>query len=391
MPTVNFPLTITSPLDFTITPAKEGLYAVSIAARCRGANDDLRVEFDGRNFRELPPTGKSSFFDIPPAWNGSRLKGQTQTVIFILWLAPIEYTIKFIPRGTAEIVREPSLLHLPNPRAISFLLNDQASDANGRPWYTLALVDLPLASCGADVSVGWHWRDGDDLKLIVDGRVQPNANSRRYRDWLWSARFLDKFTGPKRETKSVSPALPRGIHYLEFWADRTPTIHTITLDLGTDQRLPSREAPRWTGKFEDDSDDLLMTRVIYGEMGNQPSEAKLGVAWVIRNRAITAEGKQIKTYREVILASSQFSVFKDSTEKVFIRMTNPPLANQIERQAWNDSRRVMEGAISGALPDPTQGAKNFFSIRPLDPAWRPDWADEKKFVVQFGQTRFYKL
>lgn len=383
-----FPASINTPFDYTIVPEKEGLYAVLLTGRCRSAKDDLRVEFDGRSFRGVSSTTKSSVFDVPASWNGALLKGQTQTIVFILWLAPIQYTLKFISRGTAEITSAPRLLFLPGPRSVSLLLNEQAKDANGRPWFTVALVDLPLASCAADVSVGWHWWDGDDVKLIVDGKIEPNLNSRRYRDWLWTARFLDKFIGARRETKIINRVLPRGVHYFEFWADRTPTLHTVSLDLGVDRRFPTREAPRWTGNnFSDDTDQLLLARAIFGEArGVADERAKVAVGWTMRNRIDIGDWRG-GTYREVILKDAQYSAFNQGdnnrpyVEDPFCKL------NQIDVQAWFGCYRIAEQVIANAVADPTGGATNYYSDGGIAPAW----AIQQNFKVKIGPFNFYRV
>lgn len=81
----DFPQTITSRTQEKFTLGESGIYVIYITARCNGKND-LRVEIDNQFFRETPPKDNIQKFDIPPAWNGTKLKGRSQTNIFLLQL-----------------------------------------------------------------------------------------------------------------------------------------------------------------------------------------------------------------------------------------------------------------------------------------------------------------
>lgn len=222
--------------DYRFHIAESGIYSISIAARCRSGEqiqkrggEDLQIEIDRRAFREIPLISKPQYQDIPASWNGTLLKGAKQTVIFILHLQTGEHTITFIPQEGAAIEQKPVISRVQDPAAISFDPQEQAEDGDRRPWVTFAFIDLPLQSFSIDASVWWHWRDGDDIKLIIDGEVQKNTSplSVFHRNWLWSAfPFLNG-----RQEKTFSPALPQGVHYIELWADRTPTLHHARFNL----------------------------------------------------------------------------------------------------------------------------------------------------------------
>lgn len=74
-------ITIDTQVKFEISTS--GLYAVKITARCN-RKDDLRVEIDDQFFREIPPENNVQKYDVPPAWNGTKLKGKSKTNIFLL-------------------------------------------------------------------------------------------------------------------------------------------------------------------------------------------------------------------------------------------------------------------------------------------------------------------
>ena len=105
---------------------------------------------------------------------------------------------------------------------------------------TFALIDLPLQLTSADITIAWHSLDGDDVQLMFNGDVMENLKSKRWKNWIWHADPKQVLSGARREKKEFSKQLSKGIHYIEFWADKTPTLHNVTLNLGdyTPKRVP---------------------------------------------------------------------------------------------------------------------------------------------------------
>jgi hypothetical protein len=94
--------------DYEFEVSKRGLYSISVIARCysgkqikQKGGEDLRIEIDNQSFREIPPEKNIQLYNIPPAWNGTELKGLKKTVVFILWIEKGNHKITFIPnKGT---------------------------------------------------------------------------------------------------------------------------------------------------------------------------------------------------------------------------------------------------------------------------------------------------
>ncbi|MBI2444229.1 MAG: cell wall hydrolase [Candidatus Magasanikbacteria bacterium] len=391
----NFPKTITADFEYTFKVSADGLYAITINARCRSiaqtgaSNDeDLRVEIAGRQFRELPPIDKVQYYNIPPAWNGTELKGLTKTIVFILRLAAGDWRLKLTPRGEAVIERQPAIHLIANLAVVEFKPDTQAEDGDRRPWYTFVLVGLPLQSVSADVSVGWHWWDGDDVKLVIDGAIQKNSESRFHRGWLWSASLWQLF-GDKREQKRIEVNLQRGLHYIEFGADRTPTLHAVSLDLGAGgaKRTPTREDPKWTGNnFADDSDQMILARMIFGEARSASNKARAGVGWTARNR-LTIGGWRGRIYREVILKNSQYSAFNQGDPNRLLVEDPLRAENLIDKQAWLDCYDLAGQIIAGEVDDPTNGATNYYD----QSITAPSWATKENFIIKIDTIFFHRL
>ncbi len=143
-----------------------GLYAIEIVARCEKQND-LKVEIDAIKFREIPPEKNIQSYNIPASWNGTNLKGISKTIFFILTLSKGKHTLKFTPKDNAVIEGWGYSL-LNNTNKLNFENLPQAEDRDKRPLCSFVLVNTPLKSVTADVSVSWHRFDGDDVKLIID-------------------------------------------------------------------------------------------------------------------------------------------------------------------------------------------------------------------------------
>lgn len=202
--------------------------------------EDLRIEIipdkDGNKIiklREVPPIDKPQYKDIPSTWNGTKLKGLKKTVVFLLRLKQGEHSLRFIPYQGAIIEKEPAIKLIKDTSQVKFDLEEQAEDGDRRPWYTFALINTLLKTVTADVTCKWRIGDDDDVKLIIDGEIQNNTSfTILHKNWAWSANILKKLQGQKRETKTFQIDQPRGLHYIEFWVDKTPILHEVLLDLG---------------------------------------------------------------------------------------------------------------------------------------------------------------
>ncbi len=389
-------LKIDQPKLITFSLNQFGLYSLSITARCE-RNQDLRVIIDEFEPTEIPQLKNVQHFRIPPTWNGTELNGLAKTVVFILPLNQYQHTLNFIPQKGATIERI-EIKPCNDTQNILFMLEQQAESGKGRPWVTFALINLPLRAVVAEASVSWHFWNGDDVKLIIDNQIEPDPSSKKMKNWIWSARFWQILTGAKREQKNFTKNLPVGIHYLEFWADQTPILHQVSLDLGGVQlkRIPTVNDPEWTGDFADDTNQIILTRALFGEARNTliPDEARVAIAWVIRNRVESK--KWPSTYWQVITQKWQFSSFNLLDQnRAFVE--NPlKSGKEIDRQAWEHAYQIAKKIVGDELKDPTKGANQYYDDSIQPPPWTK--GENSVFTVtyksQAGKNRnifFYRL
>lgn len=219
--------------DMPLTVKSDGIYSIRVVAKTKdekqlgGTDDeDLRIEIDTRKFPQFNNPEKYS--DSPASFSGGTLKGLKKTVYFILRLNAGKHTISFIPDISATFlgieifkVSEGS-----NITELNLPINDEAEDGDRRPWITVVLVDFALDKFSIEALLKRRFIDSDDVKVIVDDNVKRNDRSRLHKYWYFIASF---FVGEvQKETFTAN--LSYKIHFLEFWADRKPTLEQIKLE-----------------------------------------------------------------------------------------------------------------------------------------------------------------
>ena len=383
--------------DFDIE--KRGLCSIFITARCkskkqtRGVDEDLRVEIDNQSFREIPPEKNIQLYNIPASWNGSKLKGLKKTVVFILWLEKGSHKITFIPRKEAKLENIEIKELGQNIKHRVFDINERAEDGDRRPWYTFALIGLPLKYLSVEVTVQKRFWDSDDVKVIIDGKVKRSIKGGKHKFWYFVGGILPwiiwRIVGKSKRIKAeFNESLVSGIHYLEVHADRTPVLHNVELDFGEEievKRIPTVDDPGWTEDFKDDPEEILLARVIYGEAGGVSKLAKTAVAWSIKNRVNVSKYNWGDNYHDVILQEDQYDALWN--KHTYDKVRNPLIENKLEKEAWQESYHVALQVINNETKDPTKGANHFYSTD-ID---RPYWANEEKLIFSVDTFKFYKL
>lgn len=220
---------ISEKFNYNFEISKSGLHAIFVSARCK-SDEDLRVEIDGQYFREIPPEKNIQLFDVPPAFNGAQLLGLKKTVVFLSVLEESKHAINLIPQNSA-FVEEIEIQELSSTQDLKIEIQNQAEDGDRRPWILFVLIDLPLKYLTANVTAKWRFRDSDEVKLVIDGKIQKNTFSLFRRNWLWSGSIFKKLFQKETQTQTIESNLSQGTHYIEFWADRTPILNAIKLNL----------------------------------------------------------------------------------------------------------------------------------------------------------------
>ena len=136
--------------------------------------------------------------------------------------------------------------------------------------------------------------------------------------------------------------------------------------------------------FSSDPDDILLARMIFGEMAGYSKEEKIAVAYTAINR------KKIKTWmgktlNEVILKELQYSCFnKDDFNRY--KVMNPKKYGEVE---WKKSIDIARKVLSKKYRDPTNGATHYHH-KSMDEY--PEWAYKLKKIrtPEKWEHYFYK-
>lgn len=234
-------LTQTSSFSFRVSHS--GLVAIIIRARCKSGNqmesgmdENLRVEINGLRFRELPPEKYAQLFNIPPAYNGSQLKGAKQTLILFTVLEQGEHILNLVPQHSA-FIEDIEIRELYGQQYINLELKEQAEDGDRKPWHTFVFIDLPIKYFSAEITIQRRLRDSDDVKVIVDGETKKSSAPSKFSFWYLIGALLPwivkKSLGRSEKTKiEFDEQLDNGIHFIELRADRMPILHRIEFLIG---------------------------------------------------------------------------------------------------------------------------------------------------------------
>lgn len=353
-------------------------------------DEEITVTIDDRRYPKLGT--KEAAQDSPASFSGGKLHNLAKTVYVLTFLKGKDHTITLKtdhPSHNATLESLQIYTLNPNPK-LSLQPKLQAEDGDRRPWITFVLDTIALRSIAMTITYSRRKRDSDDVKIIIDGTTQGNLlTGIKHFLWRFVGSLLPWWSPTKTETETFIVALPRGLHYIELNADRMPIMENVVFEFAQElpipQGIPMADNPTWTKDFYEDTETILLARAIYGEAGGESFRAKVAVGWAIRNRVEDPANRWRKTYHEVILAESQYdSLWNRWT---YDKIRNPSTNDPKEKKAWKESYDAAQKVIDGTIGDPINGANHFYATT----IPKPNWADENKFTIQIGITRFYKL
>ncbi len=228
-------------IEFSLTTS--GLYLIEITARTQGEkqlgisdDEDLRIEIDSKKFPQLENSQR--YLDSPASFSGGQLHGLKKTVFFILPLNLGKHLLSLIPDISA-VLEGIKISYISSGQSIEKLElpgNIPAEDGDRRSWITIALTDVSLVSFSLTATLKRRFIDSDDIKVIIDGVVQRNYRNILHKLWY----FIASLGGEEQSSSFTVNFLP-GLHYIELWADRMPTLNSITIRVGNNTNNKLRE------------------------------------------------------------------------------------------------------------------------------------------------------
>lgn len=381
-------------LDVRLEAASEGFYVIGITASARGEkgisnnrtdDDDLRVEIDGRPFPQL--SNPHRLFDSPGSFSGGQLHGKSKTVFFCIFLPGGAHVLRLIPDHSPYIEEIIVWYVDATVKELEFSPDIKSPESDRQPWQTYVLCDMPLLELDLSITCAKRWRDSDDVKLTINGRTIRNFENKKSSLWFWLGRLLRG----KRQQQTFTINRGRETQYIELWSDRQPTLNNIRFNFGkTIRRIPTVWDPVWTGSFKDDTEQMILTRALFGEARGTwlSDQVRIGVAWTIRHRVEDERSRWGKTYHDVITQTSQYSAFNtDEPNRPYVE--NPLWKNtSADKKMWPRCYEIAGNIIAGSIPDPTNGANHYHDTNQGITPW---WATNENLTVEISPIRFFKL
>jgi len=378
---------------------EDGLYLIEIIASAKSwwqniksrrtffEDDDMFLYLDNQEITTSRYTKK----DASSAWNGNELCGLEKTVVVAVSLSKGKHIIDLKP-DQSPYLKSLAISKIEEKDKISYIPinNNPAKRSSGRPWLSYIILDLFITKLSISAKVDKNDRDDDDLKLLINGEIQKNENSKSHRDWYWCGKILKG--NDKIFTKNINSKNKQ--FNLDLYSDETPFLRNIEIGIKSEEtkRIPTVDNPLWTGDFGDDADEILLARLIFGEAGGEPRETKIWVAWSVINRT-KANSWWPHTIRGAILQPGQYDPFKPSEDprSIYQKIINPlgyEGVGTTDKKSWYECYQIARDVISGEINNPTT-ATHIHGIGVTRDWFEKNVVPKGKFLKKIGNTYFY--
>lgn len=227
--------------------SQKGLFAIRIEASAKNAqqnhskdDDDLRLVLDGFDFGKYERHQESiswKGFGTSASWDGASLKGGTKIIYFFIELEAGPHTLQFFADETPTLKSIEIFKITNNTFELKNLKPSEKikSERKGIPWLSFVFLGAQTKIFTLAVNTKSAQRkgntDGDNLKVIVNGKIQKNpyaSNSYKYKNFY--------FSGDKREFdifSITSSELAEPLAFentVELWYDEEPEIESLTIE-----------------------------------------------------------------------------------------------------------------------------------------------------------------
>lgn len=354
------------------------------SGRIFSKDDDIFLFLDNQELT----TSRSKKPDARSAWNGNELKGLEKTVLIAANLKPGNHIITLNPNRTpylktiaiSKVEEGNKIIYIPTE-------NNPAQKGDRRPWLSYIILDLFITNLTITARANKNRGDDDDIKLVINGEIQKNENKRAHQDWYWCGKIL------KGKDKTFSKDINSQAKQYNFdlYSDEAPRLSKIEIGIkpvGT-KRIPTVDDPLWTGDFRDDTEEMLLARLIFGEAASEPREAKIWVAWSVINRT-KANSWWPDTIKEVILQKDQYDPIK-STCPVYEKIINPLNYDGVgmaDKESWYECYEIARDVILGKISNPTI-ATHFVAGDDYKSFFEKNVVPNGKLLNKIGNTYFY--
>ena len=139
-----------------------------------------------------------------------------------------------------------------------------------------------------------------------------------------------------------------------------------------------------TDDFSEDSDEVLLARMLFGEARSCSDEEKTAVAYTVLNRVDDGKRWNGTTIRGVVLKPWQYSCFNRNDPNKE-KLKDPEKYDKI---SWERCLGVAQGVVSRESKDFTKGATHYFNPNVVNPSW----ASKMTRIGRIGNSKhvFYR-
>lgn len=375
--------------SYSFAVERAGIHVIIIAARAKSwfqnttkfisffRDDNLAVRINGLKFPKL--SGERGEFDSEASWNGNKLKGLRQVNLFVVYFEPGEQSLEFISKGSPFL--ESVDIYQVSKNQISIDPSKYGiENGDRRPWFNILTQNVGVISVTAKAIASFENGDDNDLQIRINGIREQNNTPKAHKYWFWCGRVLRGQSKTFERTLSLKP----GIHYVEFWADGVPIFNELTVHVTMSDRIPSINNPEWTGDFYNDSKEIILARLIFGEARSQSQEAKIWVAGSVLNRVKALAWPN--TVHEVILQKDQYKSF--NLDDPNLRFITNPLLDSSQKESWEECFGIASEILNGTIQNPTE-ATHFHDARQSQESYVKLVVPNGKFLKRIDDLFFY--
>lgn len=161
-----------------------------------------------------------------------------------------------------------------------------------------------------------------------------------------------------------------------------------SIDKSINENINLRSINYKTADFSDDTDEILLARMLFGEARNCSYEEKIAVAYTALNRIDDGKKWNGETLREVILCPWQYSCFNQNDVNKE-KLMNP---QDYDGKSFHECLRAAKEILSGQHTDLTGGATHYFNPQVVQPSWANKMIKIGKLKTKKGLTKheFYR-
>jgi len=357
--------------EHKIFRSKTGFYLIEFVLSADGVGE-CKILIDGVSVR------------------AGRLGKLSTSIYFLTFLSSGSHNIRIITERISPIVVKSFTVLCWEPTLnLKIAPESKAENGDRRPWFNFVLHNFPLHSLSVDVSYAKRKRDSDDVQIRINGKpIKSDRDTVKFKLWKYVGSKLLNY-GSRRTKDVLKTNLPVGDNLIEFVADKMPILHSVNFDFGfvpSIPRVPTVDTPKWTGSFWDDTDEILLARLILGEAEDQSREAKIWVGGSVLNRVKSSSWPD--TIRAVILQRGQYDPFK-STDPTSNKVKDPFHNRQpVQESVWFECCEIASALVSGEILNPTTATH--FHGRGITKEWFMKHIVPKgKFLKKIDDTYFY--